>query len=48
MEELSQQFFASNSKKMIEGFGPKADGFDHFNFGDHKDLEKKLQKKLLR
>ena len=37
--------FASNSKKMIEGFGPKADGFDHFNFGDHKDLEKKITKK---
>jgi acetylornithine/N-succinyldiaminopimelate aminotransferase len=32
--------FASNSKKAIEGFGPKADGFDHFNFGDHKGLEK--------
>jgi acetylornithine/N-succinyldiaminopimelate aminotransferase len=32
--------FASNSKKATEGFGPKADGFDHFNFGDHKGLEK--------
>ena len=30
---------------MIEGFGPKADSFDHFNFGDHKDLEKKITKK---
>jgi len=34
--------FASNSKKAIEGFGPKVDGFDHFNFGDHKMLEKKI------
>ena len=31
--------FASNSKKAIEGFKPKVDGFDHFNFGDHKGLE---------
>ena len=37
--------FASNSKKMMEGFYPKVDGFDHFNFGDHKDLEKKITKK---
>ena len=37
--------FASNSKKMMEGFFPKVDGFDHFNFGDHKDLEKKITKK---
>ena len=34
--------FASNSKKATEGFGPKVDGFDHFNFGDHKMLEKKI------
>ena len=34
--------FASNSKKATEGFGPKADGFDHFNFGDHKGLEKAI------
>ncbi|MDC1212580.1 aspartate aminotransferase family protein [Pelagibacteraceae bacterium] len=34
--------FASNSKKAIEGFGPKVDGFDHFNFGDHKKLEKAI------
>ena len=34
--------FASNSKKMTEGFYPKADGFDHFNFGDHKGLEKAI------
>ena len=34
--------FASNSKKAIEGFKPKVDGFDHFNFGDHKGLEKAI------
>ena len=34
--------FASNSKKAIEGFGPKVDGFDHFNFGDHRGLEKAI------
>ena len=34
--------FASNNKKMTEGFYPKVDGFDHFNFGDHKGLEKKI------
>ena len=32
--------YASGSKKMTEGFGPKVDGFDHFNFGDHKGLKK--------
>ena len=37
--------FASNSKKMTEGFYPKVDGFDHFNFGDHKKLEKAITKK---
>ncbi len=37
--------FASGSKKMTEGFGPKVDGFDHFNFGDHKSLEKAITKK---
>ena len=34
--------FASNSKKMTEGFYPKVDGFDHFNFGDHKGLEEAI------
>ena len=34
--------FASNSKKMTEGFYPKVDGFDHFNFGDHKGLERSI------
>ncbi len=37
--------FASNSKKAIEGFGPKVDGFDHFNFADHKGLEKAITSK---
>ena len=37
--------FASNSKKMTEGYYPKVEGFDHFNFGDHKGLEKKITKK---
>ena len=36
--------FASGSKKMTEGFGPKVPGFDHFTFGDHKSLEKKINK----
>ena len=35
---------ASGSKKMTEGFGPKVNGFDHFTFGDHKGLEKKITK----
>ena len=37
--------FASNNKKSMEGFYPKVDGFDHFNFGDHKSLEKAISKK---
>ena len=37
--------FASGSKKMTEGFGPKIPGFDHFRFGDHKSLKKKNNKK---
>jgi len=37
--------FASNSKKATEGFGPKVDGFDHFNFGDHKSLERAITKR---
>jgi acetylornithine/N-succinyldiaminopimelate aminotransferase len=36
--------YASGSKKMTEGFGPKVKGFDHFIFGDHKALEKKISK----
>ena len=27
---------------MTEGFYPKVDGFDHFNFGDHKGLERSI------
>ena len=37
--------FASGSKKMTEGFGPKIPGFDHFNYGDHKGLERLITKK---
>ena len=36
--------FASGSKKMTEGFGPKVSGFDHFIFGNHKSLKKKISK----
>ena len=36
--------FASGSKKMTEGFGPKVRGFDHFSFGDHNSLKKKINK----
>merc|ERR1712127_839724 len=34
--------YASGSKKMTEGFGPKVDGFDHFEFGNHKSLIKSI------
>ena len=37
--------YESESKKMTEGFGPKVQGFDHFNFGDHKRLKKLITKK---
>ena len=37
--------YASGSKKMTEGFGPKIDGFDHFEFGDHKSLKKSITSK---
>ncbi len=36
--------YASGSKKMTEGFGPKVGGFDHFVFGNHKSLKKKITK----
>ena len=36
--------YASGSKKMTEGFGPKVGGFDHFEFGDHKSLKKNITK----
>ena len=35
--------FASGSKKMTEGFG-HVGGFDHFVFGNHKSLKKKITK----
>ncbi len=37
--------FASGSKKMTEGFGPKVSGFDHFKYSDLKSLKKKISKK---
>jgi len=33
---------ASGSKKMMEGFGPKVPGFDHFKFGNLKSLKRKI------
>ena len=36
---------ASGSKKMVEGFGPKVGGFDHFKFGNHNELKKKITSK---
>tara|TARA_Y100000816_G_C26074540_1_gene565512 strand:- start:381 stop:1544 length:1164 start_codon:yes stop_codon:yes gene_type:complete len=35
---------ASGSKKMTQGFGPKIPGFDHFEFGNHKQLKKLINK----
>ncbi len=37
--------FASGSKKMTEGFGPKVSGFDHFKYSDLKSLKSKITKK---
>jgi len=37
--------YASGSKKLTEGFGPKIDGFDHFEFGNHKSLKKSITNK---
>ena len=31
---------------MTEGFGPKVPGFDHFVFGNHKSLKKKITKNI--
>ena len=31
-------------QKMTEGFGPKIPGFDHFKFGSHNSLKKKINK----
>ncbi len=36
---------ASGSKKMTNGFGPNAPGFDHFVFGDYKKLKKLINKR---
>ncbi len=36
--------YASGSKKMTEGFGPKINGFDHFDFGNHKSLKRSITK----
>ena len=36
--------FASGSKKMTEGFGPKVAGFDHFEFNSIKSLKKSINK----
>ena len=36
--------YASGSKKMTEGFGPKVQGFDHFDFGDHNKLKKLIKR----
>ena len=36
---------ASGSKKMTNGFGPNAPGFDHFEFGDHKKLKKLINRR---
>ena len=35
---------ASGSKKMMQGFGPKTPGFDHFKFGDHNKLKRLINK----
>ena len=41
----TSMIYASGSKKMTEGFGPKVDGYDHFNFGDHIGLKKAINNK---
>ena len=38
--------FASGSKKMTEGFGPKVPGFDHINFRDTEPRFPNLRKKI--
>ena len=40
--------YASGSKKMTEGFGPKVSGFDHFDFGNHQVFKKENYKKYSR
>ena len=36
--------YASGSKKMTEGFGPKLPGFNTFIFGNHEALKNKINK----
>ena len=36
--------YASGSKKMTKGFGPKVNGFDHFEFGNLRSLKKSIKK----
>jgi len=36
--------FASGSKKMTEGFGPRISGFDHFEFSNLKSLKRSITK----
>jgi acetylornithine/N-succinyldiaminopimelate aminotransferase len=38
--------FASGSKKMTEGFGPKVPGFDHIDFKDYKPRFPNLRNKI--
>ena len=38
--------YASGSKKMTEGFGPKVPGFDHINFRDTKPRFPNIKKKI--
>ena len=38
--------YASGSKKMIEGYGPKVPGFDHVNFRNFKPRFPNLRKKI--
>ena len=38
--------FASGSKKMTEGFGPKVPGFDHINFKDSKPRFPNIKNKI--
>ena len=40
--------FASGSKKMTEGFGPKVPGFDHINFKDTKPRFPNVRNKIKR
>ena len=37
--------YASGSKKMTDGFGPKVSGFDHFQFGNYLSLKNSITNK---